>query len=114
MLLRYDRVPEDLQHKGRGADSFYYNWDFTDDTQYDKNAEGMVTLASKADENTLTYTQKTATHNAAAGLSNNSGKYFSMEKDVALGDKAKWTIEWRGVQKNEQQRSAPVQQRQRL
>ena len=83
----------------RAADSFYYNWDFTDDTQYDKNAEGMVTLASKADENTLTYTQKTATHNAAAGLSNNSGEYFSMEKDVTLSDKAKWTIEWRGVQK---------------
>ena len=59
----------------------------------------MVTLASKADENTLTYTQKTATHNAAAGLSNNSGQYFSMEKAVTLSDKAKWTIEWRGVQK---------------
>ena len=81
------------------ADSFYYNWDFTDDAQYGKNAEGMVTLASKADENTLTYTQKTATHNAAAGLSNNSGEYFSMEKAVTLSDKAKWTIEWRGVQK---------------
>lgn len=80
------------------ADSFYYNWDFTDDTQYGVNAEGMVTLASKADENTLTYTQKTATHDAAAGLSNKSGQYFSMEKAVRLSDTAKWTIEWRGVQ----------------
>ncbi|MEI3011174.1 MAG: hypothetical protein V8T46_02815 [Sutterella seckii] len=62
------------------------------------NNEGKVTLASKADENTLTYTQDTATHNAAAGLSNRAGQYFSMEKAVRLSDKAKWTIEWRGVQ----------------
>ena len=34
------------------ADSFYYNWDFTDDAQYGVNA-GKVTLSSKADPNTL-------------------------------------------------------------
>ena len=79
------------------ADSFYYNWDFTDDAQYGVNA-GKVTLSSKADPNTLTYTENTATHDAAAGLSNNGGKYFSMEKAVTLSDTAEWTIEWRGVQ----------------
>ncbi|MBQ3491973.1 MAG: hypothetical protein IJA74_05440 [Oscillospiraceae bacterium] len=76
--------------------SFHYYWDFCRDDVYGKDADGYVTVDSLFDENTLTYTAKSASYTAENGLNNGSSDYFTAENIVELKQNEAWTIRWTG------------------